>query len=409
MLKAKHIITLMLCVASFGALRADIVKSPEDMALAHEKRLASMCGMLTPPEITCVHDNGVIALPTWYNSDFPQPFVDGLASTNKFGITVWPVSVVVDALTGDTLFLNANNQLIHTVAATDFSPDWIARLKYGDNPPLDPLLAVDKVESRWTFVDQYYMAAYLAAKNAASYPPVTPPPGGGTSQMGVPGLQIAGFNISGGGSEFSLALSGDDIAEFPHSKFHVLFSPDLTSKQWRKVLEEVVPDIPAGSSTQYLLTSDDIFGEDAPFAIAHDPVNCVATTNTVVSSIDPNVTYSHVSCDCAASSSANSSGFFQLVSDSSSTGLIPDWWLNLHGVNLSDIWTVVYANGIGMNFVEMYANNLIPVYDPNANGGAGGWTFASGGNYDGWWNVFYPLMIFSRFRSTYSAITRHGT
>ena len=160
-----------------STLHADMIRTPGDMAMVHERSLASFAGSFTPPGVVYVQDKGVVTFPNFHGQNFPQPFIDGLAPTNEFGVTVYPVHVVVDPISGDTLFYNITNQIIDAIVPVDFSPDWIARLKYGDDPqllsPLDPLCEVDKVVSRWTFVVSNNIPAYLSAKKPRC---ILPPP-----------------------------------------------------------------------------------------------------------------------------------------------------------------------------------------------------------------------------------------
>ena len=375
MMMKKTVCVCVLSAAAWASVRGEeVAGSMLDMALHHEKSLSEGLGMLMPGPGRYMIDRGLLPLPTVPSAYyFPDFFINGLVPVEHHGVTVYPVSAVVDDGTGNTYFYDANGQWFTYVypfnnATYQYSSNWIARLWYGENfpEPVSPLLLPSKLESRWTFVAQGNMAAYAAAKLNAAYPTNAPPSGLGSTNMlfQVPGLCIADFKVNSGG--FSFGMAGDDLAQFPHPAFHVLFTTNLVSGNWRPVRREFVQPAPPGGTVSFALTHAEVFGGNNPFAapaVQHAP-GCVPTTNTVKSPIaPPAVTYTRVSCPCALPG-VNPLGFFTLVSDvDSAGGGAPDWWLNLHGVNPASLWTPV-PGAPWMNYLDLYLSGLNPIELP---------------------------------------------
>jgi len=194
--------------------------------------------------------------------------------------------------------------------------------------------------------------------------------------MGVPALFISGIAVADGGCV--LELDGEALSAFPHGAFHVLFNEDLTDATgWRPVRQDVVGTLDFTNGTAQLpLPASALFGDAAPIPppSGHDPL-CLASTNTVISPLDPGVTYSHAACGCAASAlAANPSGFLRIVSDVAVGGTpVPSWWCAMHGIDPLDLWTV--PEGSSKTFVQMYLDGD----NPTALGFSGGYGGGGGG------------------------------
>ncbi|MCL1856036.1 MAG: hypothetical protein FWF84_00095 [Kiritimatiellaeota bacterium] len=398
-----------LCAAAWLAAAPG---SDWDMALDHERGLAEGLGLLVPGPDRYVIDRGLIPMPEAPGDyTFPSYFFYGLVATQHLGFTVWPVSAVVEDAGGVTEFYDANGQRFAGAAPFHqyYSSNWVARLWLGDPPPepLDPIYLPSKVESRWTFVAQSNMAAYAAARLGAAY--TNAPPGGGAPAsplFGVPGLRVSEFRPVEGGFHFGLDAGG--LAAYPHPMFHVLFTEDLAARDWRPVRREAAPQ---GGGASFAVPYAEVFGADNPFAVGvthitwwdgseptvvpqtgqHAPW-CVQSTNTVTSPLSAQiwvyptvVTYTRVTCSCGARGAASPKGFFALVSDVDSAGCgVPDWWLNLHGVNPADVLDPV-PGAEWIDFRDLYLSGLSPnVLPPPPAGITHALPFRVFGDYAAW-------------------------
>ena len=338
-----------------------------EMALVHEQDLAKGLGMLMPDTNRYVVHRGLVPLPAVTNANtFTAYFLNGLTPAEDFGFTVWPVSAVVSVTNGHTYFYNADGLPVESVfCGGSYSPDWIARLWFGDGAPLpdplDPVWLPSKVESRWTFVAPGDMVAYAAARLDTAY--TNAPSGGGASaaRFGVPGIRVSEFRVSAGG--FSFGLRGEDVAAFPHPAFHVLYSADLAARDWRPVARELL-----GGGAPFALPFGAVPGAGPSAQPAQHAPGCVQTVTTVPSPTFgagtgifwPPVTHTHTNCSCGAGQGAGARGFFALVSDVDAAGCgVPDWWLNLHGVNPADVWNAIPGDS-GMTYIDMFISGLSP-------------------------------------------------
>ncbi|MCL1919967.1 MAG: hypothetical protein FWG50_02650 [Kiritimatiellaeota bacterium] len=380
--------------AAPGAAMAQVTLDPWSVwyiGFAHEKGLADGLALLTPGTDRHVADMGLIPMPDGPEINrFPDFFLNGLAATQSMGFTVWPMSAVIDDASGVTGFYNANGQHFASIAPRPgcYASNWVARLWLGDPPPepLDPIYLPSKLETRWTFVAPSNMSAYAAARLSAAYTNV--PPGGGGAPASplfqVPGLRISEFRPVEGGFHFGLDAGG--LAAYPHPMFHVLFSADLAARDWRPVAREAVPPAQPGGGASLAVPYAAVFGAENPFAVAvtytpwwdgsglvtapqtgqHAPW-CVQTTNTVISPLFPyadfhldTVSYTRVTCSCGARGAASPRGFFALVSDVDSAGCgVPDWWLNLHGVNPAGVLDPV-PGAEWIDFRDLYLSGMSP-------------------------------------------------
>ena len=229
--------------AAWGLTAPAEPQTPFEMAMALERDLASGIGLLMPdPNTPYARYHGALPLPPPDDAGFPQGFLNGLVSAERFGITIYPVALRADDITGVTSFYNANaNGFWQETPAGTYHADWLLQLHSDVPPQTQALLCPSHVETHWVFIEEQDIPAYYEALLASRIPsgqgPAPLPENANT-----PVLRTAAFVPAA--DAYYFATAWNDVAYFPNAKMDVLFTADLLSPNWT-----VVRSIPV-SNTQ---------------------------------------------------------------------------------------------------------------------------------------------------------------
>ncbi len=285
---------------------------PADLAEDLAALIAEGKGVLMP-DLAAPHveNRGVMEL----DDDFPSSFLVGLVPATEYGVTVYPVAICIDDITGNAVFYNASETPFYTVPRV--APvNWFALL----HPLLatNPWYAESRVIAQWTLVPSESLDAYLAAVNTPS-PPLRslPAPAG----LVVTNLMFTAINVSESNVVLDVAWPTNDIPD--GEPLDLYFSPELATNVWT-LLDSATPTDP----TNVTFTVD---GADLPGFFCTTPphvhdASCIPITNIVQSvfltgEVETNIVYS-----CATNPAPPGvAGFFRVGTrhDSDGDGL-PD-------------------------------------------------------------------------------------
>ena len=335
-------------------------QTPLNMAEHLELQLSQFIGTLLPDintPYTCYQ--GVLPLPEAAPEGFPQDFLEGLVSTNRYGVATWPVSLRVDDATGVTFFYNADGTAFWEVPPNEtYRPDWIEELHGGGLTPLmQALLAPSRVGAQWLFIAEQDISTYHEARLASLAPPKPTAP---LDDPDLPQLRVTAFAPYG--DSYLFASRWNTVAYFPLSRMDVLFTSDLLSPDWIPVRS-----IPVSNTDPARAAFFDVPRAMLPpldeTSFTHDS-GCAPVTNIVVSPVNLDISYTNVVCGCPHP--PKPSGFFRLsIPDPSQN--IPAWWRVLYGFAPHDSWEDgVDFNGDGYTNSQKYELGRNPIAPPDA-------------------------------------------
>ncbi|MCL2104225.1 MAG: hypothetical protein FWH21_04120, partial [Kiritimatiellaeota bacterium] len=340
------VFTSVVCVGAWpvpgnGSFFPQQPQMPREMALVLERDLAQGLGILFPdPDQPVVCHKGILPLPPPGSTNFLPGFISGLAGVSEYGVTVYPVTLRVDDVTGGTVFLNAADVPFWSEAPGGaYAPDWIFSLHCAGLDPDAPatlrlaaLLAPSHVAARWTFVARGDLPAHRAGRLAALAAPA-----GTRGGPGGPPLKIAG--VAAGADAFRLAAAWDSRVFFPDRSLDVFFSETLSPPAWSLLKTEgVAPHAGGGEIT---VTAEEILGLTRGGGTAHGP-GCEPEIAVAPSPLDPSRAYTNTVCACAPQRGGGTSrgtGFFRL----SVAGASPPGYIDSDGDGLPDSYEDYYG------------------------------------------------------------------
>ena len=158
---------------------------------------------------------------------FDESFLDGLLGEDKYSVAVYPLSLVLDPKTRETLIYNAEGKLIATVPADGVFRDWPE-----DAEPARVTLRLDLLPSE--DVEPYlYTEGRVAESIATSVAKSKPPRNGGVglrSMGGSTNIGILSFQRLTNGNMRLTVTNGANVAEvFSYTVWH---TSTVTTNEW---------------------------------------------------------------------------------------------------------------------------------------------------------------------------------
>lgn len=234
---------------SYAEFMASEVLGEEDLADGAE--IQRRCfNRITPPGVSLLQPMFPSVVP-FDDSDFSDAFLDGLLGEGKNSVAIYPLSLVLDPTTRETLVYNAEGALIASVPSDGISRAWPEDADPARITLLLDLLPAEDVEP-FLYVGERAAKPSRAAKSAAS---------GGMALMSLSAGQfgIASIQKQTNGAMRLVATNGTGTGEV--YAFTVLHTSTVSIVTWTNDENVVITD----TNTIWWVASPSYNGVDEPW------------------------------------------------------------------------------------------------------------------------------------------------
>jgi len=361
---------------AYSDLMANEALDVQDMAEGAEIQ-RRMFNRLTPPGLSWVQPMFPSVVP-FDSKYFDESFLDGLLGEDRNSVAVYPLSLVLDPKTRETLIYNADGELIASAPS-----DGVPRAWAEDADPSRVTLRLDLLPSE--DVEQYLYTDGRIAETLAAVAQSKPPRIGtiGIKSMGgSTNIGILDFRRMTNGNMRVTISNGTDIAEvYSYTVWH---TASVTTNPW--VNDEGVTNI--STNTLWTPVSSTFNGLAS---IWDCQTTNLVLTNGVGTWEDSNISsnarvrfygvYKRADSDGDGLSDGAEVFVYHTMTNSVDTDGdgMPDGWEVENGLNPLEGDGVQDEDADGLSNFQEYINGTSPnIFDSNANGVPDGWDVYGG-------------------------------